>query len=433
MRRSLAVALLVTATVAHVPAAPADRLLDPAAPPAVAAMVEVAGVDEVCATLRGTDDAALPCPRVARGKVAGFTSAEAYAVTTADVVRYAVVLVAAGHTWRSAPLELVVRACGAGQCQVLATQQAKLRAIKIAGAPAAALELTLGYQHTSDDGARPKPVVTARWAGYQLLGCGGGAAPACVAVAVGDRATACTAKLAAGGTLRRSCGDAIALPALVAADVDVDTKDVLARAEGPGPVQIKHVLVAWDALAPVYASRMDPRATLRSNAQAAALATDLARQLRADPDAIDTLIAKHSEDPGSLSGEPYTVAADTPFVPEFKALALRLAEREVGVVTFTKLCPAGFSGTLTNATFNQVMGLMNPTPVVGVLGSALLLWWLSGSPVEGATTAQVAHTATAFRTIFAIAAALGLAALACTLLLREPPHDAGPAAARRRQ
>jgi MFS family permease len=57
------------------------------------------------------------------------------------------------------------------------------------------------------------------------------------------------------------------------------------------------------------------------------------------------------------------------------------------------------------------------------------VWWLSGSPVEGATTAQVAHTATAFRTIFAIAAGLGLAALACTLLLREPPHDAGPAAA----
>lgn len=37
-------------------------------------------------------------------------------------------------------------------------------------------------------------------------------------------------------------------------------------------------------------------------------------------------------------------------------------------------------------------------------------------------------TAAAFRTIFAIAAGLGLAALACTLLLREPPHDAALAA-----
>ena len=66
--------------------------------------------------------------------------------------------------------------------------------------------------------------------------------------------------------------------------------------------------------------------------------------------------------------------------------------------------------------------------VVGVLGAAALLWWLSGSPVEGATAAQVDHTAAAFRTIFAIAAGLGLAALACTLLLREPPHDAALAA-----
>ena len=63
-----------------------------------------------------------------------------------------------------------------------------------------------------------------------------------------------------------------------------------------------------------------------------------------------------------------------------------------------------------------------------VLGAAALLWWLSGSPVEGATAAQVDHTAAAFRTIFAIAAGLGLAALACTLLLREPPHDGALAA-----
>ena len=39
-----------------------------------------------------------------------------------------------------------------------------------------------------------------------------------------------------------------------------------------------------------------------------------------------------SEDPGSLTGEPYTVDKDTPFVPEFKNLALRLKENEVGIV-----------------------------------------------------------------------------------------------------
>jgi len=67
--------------------------------------------------------------------------------------------------------------------------------------------------------------------------------------------------------------------------------------------------------------------------------------------------------------------------------------------------------------------------VVGVLLSAFLLWWLSGSPVKDPTVTQIAHTATAFRTIFAIAAVLGLAALGCTFVLREPPHAAPAAAA----
>ncbi|HVV85678.1 MAG TPA: MFS transporter [Kofleriaceae bacterium] len=60
--------------------------------------------------------------------------------------------------------------------------------------------------------------------------------------------------------------------------------------------------------------------------------------------------------------------------------------------------------------------------VVGVLLSALLLWWLSGSPVKGASATQSEHSATAFRIIFAIAAGLGLAALFFTFLLREPPQ-----------
>lgn len=59
--------------------------------------------------------------------------------------------------------------------------------------------------------------------------------------------------------------------------------------------------------------------------------------------------------------------------------------------------------------------------VVGVLLSAGLLWWLSGSPVSGVS--QTEHTAATFRTIFAVAAILGLAAVGFTFLLREPPHE----------
>ncbi len=65
--------------------------------------------------------------------------------------------------------------------------------------------------------------------------------------------------------------------------------------------------------------------------------------------------------------------------------------------------------------------------VVGVLLSALLLWWFSGSPIKDATVTQSEHTATAFRTIFAIAAVLGLAAVGFTLFLREAPHPASAA------
>jgi MFS family permease len=61
--------------------------------------------------------------------------------------------------------------------------------------------------------------------------------------------------------------------------------------------------------------------------------------------------------------------------------------------------------------------------VVGVLLSAVLLWWLSGSPVKNPSMTQTEHTAAAFRTIFAVAAGLSLAAVGFTFALREPPHE----------
>ncbi|HEY0480769.1 MAG TPA: peptidylprolyl isomerase [Kofleriaceae bacterium] len=113
---------------------------------------------------------------------------------------------------------------------------------------------------------------------------------------------------------------------------DIDSKDILARAETTPEVQVKHVLLGWKDLGAAYRGRLDPRAAKRSNDEAAALAQEIAAKLKANPDSIDALIKESSEDPGSLTGDPYTVKTDSPFVPEFKNLAVRLKEKEVGIV-----------------------------------------------------------------------------------------------------
>ena len=114
--------------------------------------------------------------------------------------------------------------------------------------------------------------------------------------------------------------------------IDIDSKDILNRKDAATEVQVKHVLIGWKELDEVYQGRLDARAQKRTNADAAKLAKEIADKLRKNPDQIDALVKEHSEDPGSLSGEPYTVKADAPFVPEFKALAVNLKEKEVGIV-----------------------------------------------------------------------------------------------------
>lgn len=59
--------------------------------------------------------------------------------------------------------------------------------------------------------------------------------------------------------------------------------------------------------------------------------------------------------------------------------------------------------------------------VVGILLSAFLLWWFTGTPAKGQTASE--QTASSFRLIFAIAAGLGLIALVFTFKLRDRPHE----------
>lgn len=120
-------------------------------------------------------------------------------------------------------------------------------------------------------------------------------------------------------------------------EADIDSRDILGRTEeAKTEVYVKHILVAWKALdATVYRGRIDERAKNRSNADAAKLAQELAGKLKAakTPAEIDELVKTNSEDPGSAkTGEPYEVTKDSQFVPEFKNLALKLKEGEVGIV-----------------------------------------------------------------------------------------------------
>ncbi len=114
--------------------------------------------------------------------------------------------------------------------------------------------------------------------------------------------------------------------------IDIDSKDILARTETSPSVQVKHVLISWKDLAAAYQGHMDPRAQNRTNAEAVAIAQDIYKKLQANPDSIDDLANQFSEDPGSKTGEPYAVEAASQFVPEFKALSLRLKLKEVGIV-----------------------------------------------------------------------------------------------------
>lgn len=133
-----------------------------------------------------------------------------------------------------------------------------------------------------------------------------------------------------GQGMAKGSGSGASAP--VADAKDIDSKDILARTETSPEVFVKHVLLGWKELESVYRGRLDPRAAKRSNAETAVLAQGIAAKLKANPDSIDALIEESSEDPGSKSGDPYAVKPDGQFVPEFKNLALRLKEKEVGIV-----------------------------------------------------------------------------------------------------
>jgi parvulin-like peptidyl-prolyl isomerase len=110
----------------------------------------------------------------------------------------------------------------------------------------------------------------------------------------------------------------------------IESTDILARAQTEKKTEVKHVLIGWKELEPAYRGHMDPRAGARTQEEAGKLALEIKGKM--NPDTIDALIQKHSEDPGSVEGMVYTVTPNARLVPPFKKLGLRLKMNEVGVV-----------------------------------------------------------------------------------------------------
>jgi parvulin-like peptidyl-prolyl isomerase len=138
---------------------------------------------------------------------------------------------------------------------------------------------------------------------------------------------------AAGLTTGSAAGSAATAPATPPTPPpNIDSEDILKRTATTPEVQVKHVLIGWKELAPVYRGHLDPRAAKRTAEDAAALAKDVYAKLKADPDQIDALVKQYSEDPGGASGDPYTVDPTSQLVEPFKNLSLRLALKEAGIV-----------------------------------------------------------------------------------------------------
>jgi parvulin-like peptidyl-prolyl isomerase len=142
-------------------------------------------------------------------------------------------------------------------------------------------------------------------------------------------------------------------PGSGAAPVENDpivSKDILARTETAPVVFAKHVLYGWKELAAAYRGQMDPRAANRTQADAQKLAKEMLAKLKAKPSDLDALVKSDSEDPGMTRGtDPYEIKPETPFVPEFKNLALRLQVNEAGIVK-------------TNYGYHVIMRVAPPPP-----------------------------------------------------------------------
>jgi parvulin-like peptidyl-prolyl isomerase len=146
----------------------------------------------------------------------------------------------------------------------------------------------------------------------------------------GGGGSAGSALAGAGSGSSGSAGGAAPAPS----PTDIDSKDILARTQVAREVHVRQVQLAWREREAFYGAsqaQLDDRAKTRDQEATAKLAKEILAQLQARPAAIDELIAKHSEDPRSLTGDPFRVEPGGGYPRPLIELALRLQEPEAGI------------------------------------------------------------------------------------------------------
>lgn len=113
----------------------------------------------------------------------------------------------------------------------------------------------------------------------------------------------------------------------------IQSNDILARDADTKKARVKHILIGWKDMAKSYGPEgMDPRAKVRTRAEADELAVKILERVRAGED-IDALMNQYSEDAGTAkNASPYDVTIDAQLVFTFKRLSLRLKVGEAGLV-----------------------------------------------------------------------------------------------------
>ena len=154
---------------------------------------------DACTQLGG---GAKTCKKAASLAVKGLGTATLYRVTTEGTVGFAIALDVDGKPALSEPLTQNTDDCGAGKCDDLRKATPALKAVRIGGQPAVALELTVARVRSYNEGGLKPRSYTVR----EFVVCGrAGGGVACQQASFGSLDEPCTATLSATGEVRSRC------------------------------------------------------------------------------------------------------------------------------------------------------------------------------------------------------------------------------------